>query len=196
MVRECWWVATAAWLMVLGTGHEARASLVHGWMSIGDLVTRSSDVFIGNVIDARSVWDGNQGEICTIVTLEVQSELKGRADDDGLVRLRVPGGRVGGFTETVIGAPTFAVDETVLVFVADRGDGLLEVVGMAQGKYAIRQEPYSGLQFAVSDTSGLQRLVPDGHGAYTTESSTVREVLLQDLVEAIDQHINPRLVMR
>ncbi len=193
---RAWIVAVTVLFMSSWAEGTARASLVDDWLSVGQLVARSDGIFIGRVIDARSAWDGERGEICTFATVEVQSELKGAADADGTIRIRIPGGRVGSVIERVGGAPQFMLDETVLVFVTSGGDGCFRLVGMAQGKYAIRQDPYSGIPFAISNASGLQRLVPASAGGYVAEPAAQREVLLRDLIDAIEQHTYPRLVMR
>ncbi len=196
MSRWAWIAGVAGLWLVAGLGNEARASLVDEWLSIRELVERSDGIFIGEVQDGRSQWDGRSGEICTLVTLEVQSELKGRADSDGTIHLRVPGGRVGSVMERVVGAARFAPGEHVLVFAARDQEGFYRVTGMAQGKYTIRQDSYSGIQFAVSDGSGLRRLVADGDGSYRAEEASSREVLLTVLIQAIEEHTRPALVMR
>ena len=71
----------------------------------------------------------------TIVTLDVERYLKGSLGD--IVEFRVPGGELGRFRNVVVGAPAFAVDERVVVFLGARGPSVPYVLGLSQGVFRI-----------------------------------------------------------
>ena len=53
------------------------------------------------------------------------------------LRFRVPGGELGRFRSIVVGAPEFAVDERVVVFLGARGPSVPYVLGLSQGVFRV-----------------------------------------------------------
>jgi hypothetical protein len=51
------------------------------------------------------------------------------------VRFRVPGGELGRFRSIVVGAPEFAVDQRVVVFLGAQGPSVPHVLGLSQGVF-------------------------------------------------------------
>jgi hypothetical protein len=84
-------------------------------------------------VDAQ--WTDDRGSIETIVTLEVKSYLKGALG--AALRFRVPGGELGRFRSIVVGAPEFAVDQHVVVFLGARGPSVPYVLGLSQGVFRL-----------------------------------------------------------
>jgi hypothetical protein len=82
-------------------------------------------------VDAR--WTADHRTIETIVTLEAESYLKGGLGET--VQFRVPGGVLGRYRSIVVGAPAFAVDQHVVVFLGARGPSVPFVVGFSQGVF-------------------------------------------------------------
>jgi Matrixin/Dictyostelium (slime mold) repeat len=104
-------------------------------MSDVDLVSSSSFIVTAEVDWIESVeLDG--GRIATRITLEVERAVKGNITGDTIV-VTEPGGRVGGRTVRIFGAPEYAVGERVLVFLWRVHDGTLRTNGLALGKYHI-----------------------------------------------------------
>src|SRR5438445_8232870 len=81
---------------------------------LGELSRDALAIARGRVAALDSQWTDDRRTIETIVTLEVESYLKGRLG--ATLRFRVPGGELGRFRSVVVGAPAFDVDQRVVVF--------------------------------------------------------------------------------
>ena len=86
---------------------------------LGELSRDARAIVRGRVAALDTQWTEDRGTIETIVTLEVERYLKGAFGPT--LRFRVPGGDLGRFRSIVVGAPEFAVDERVVVFLGARG---------------------------------------------------------------------------
>ena len=89
----------------------------------------------GRVAAVDGRWTDDRRTIETIVTLDVDEYLKG--DLGRAVQFRVPGGLLGRFRSIVVGAPRFAVDDRVIVFLGSRGPMIPFIVGFSQGIYRV-----------------------------------------------------------
>jgi hypothetical protein len=89
----------------------------------------------GRVAAVDAQWTEDRGTIETLVTLEVESYLKGSLGST--LRFRVPGGELGRFRSIVVGAPEFAVDQRVVVFLGARGPSVPYVLGLNQGVFRV-----------------------------------------------------------
>ena len=89
----------------------------------------------GRVVRIDGRWTDGRRTIETLVTLEVESYLKGSFGET--VQFRVPGGRLGRFRNLVIGAPRFDVGQRVIVFLGASGPVIPYVLGMHQGVYRV-----------------------------------------------------------
>src|SRR3954466_14871899 len=104
---------------------------------LGELSQERLAIARGRVAALDSQWTEDHGTIETIVTLEVDSYLKGNLG--ALLRFRVPGGELGRFRSIVVGAPAFAVDQRVVVFLGAKGPSVPFVLGMSQGVFRLRR---------------------------------------------------------
>lgn len=97
------------------------------------LTAHAEVVIAGRVTALRATWTEDHEAIYTDVTLHIERVLAGplRVGQDLVVRRE--GGVVDGIGMKVFGAPSFAKDEEVVLFVERRGAARY-VVGMAQGK--------------------------------------------------------------
>lgn len=96
---------------------------------------RSSDVVVqGKVLSATSRMTADGRRIVTEVEIAVERAWKGVPD--AVVRVVVPGGRVGRVAQLVDAAATFEEGEEVVVFLARRGPSW-RVMGHALGKYRV-----------------------------------------------------------
>jgi hypothetical protein len=102
---------------------------------LGELSRDARAIVRGRVAAVDSQWTEDRGTIETIVTLEVESYLKGALGP--ALRFRVPGGDLGRFRSIVVGAPAFAVDEHVVVFLGARGPSVPYVLGLSQGVFRV-----------------------------------------------------------
>ena len=84
-------------------------------------------------LDAQ--WASDHHMIETIVSLEVESSLKGSLGS--IVRFRVPGGVLGRFRSILVGAPNFSIDQHVVVFLGATGPSVPYVIGLSQGVFGV-----------------------------------------------------------
>jgi len=104
---------------------------------LGELSRDAIAIARGRVAAVNTQWTDDRGTIETIVTLEVESYLKGSFGP--LLRFRVPGGELGRFRSIVVGAPEFVVDQRVVVFLGARGPTIPFIVGFNQGVFRVAE---------------------------------------------------------
>ena len=100
---------------------------------LGELSRDALAIARGRVTALDAQWTEDRGTIETIVTLEVESYLKGGLGST--LKFRVPGGELGRFRSIVVGAPEFAVDQPIVVFLGARGPSMPHVLGLSQGVF-------------------------------------------------------------
>src|SRR2546427_1681577 len=98
---------------------------------LGELTRDARAIARGRVVAVDAQWTPDRRTLETLVTLEVESYLKGALGGTG--QFRVPGGTLGRFRSIVVGAPEFAVDDRVVVFLGARGPSVPYVLGFSQG---------------------------------------------------------------
>src|ERR1700709_1968290 len=121
-------------LLVTVPAMSARATILIP-ADLGELSRDALAIAAGRVAGLDAQWTDDHRTIETIVTLEVDSYLKGRLG--ATLRFRVPGGELGRFRSVVVGAPAFAVDQRVVVFLGARGPSVPFVLGMSQGVFRL-----------------------------------------------------------
>jgi len=102
---------------------------------LGELSHDAIAIARGRVAALDAQWSEDHGTIETMVTLEVESYLKGSLGST--LRFRVPGGELGRFRSVVVGAPQFAIDQRVVVFLGARGPSVPFVLGLSQGVFRL-----------------------------------------------------------
>ena len=102
---------------------------------LGELSRDAVAIARGRVAALDAQWTEDRGTIETIVTLEVESYLKGGLGSR--LRFRVPGGELGRLRSVVVGAPAFALDQRVVVFLGARGPSVPYVLGLSQGVFRL-----------------------------------------------------------
>jgi hypothetical protein len=112
----------------------ARATVLVG-ADLGELSHDAIAIARGTVVAVTPRWTDNHRTIETVVTLSVERYLKGSLGNT--VDFLVPGGEFGRFRNIVVGAPAFAVDEHVVVFLGARGPSVPYVLGLNQGVFRI-----------------------------------------------------------
>jgi hypothetical protein len=100
---------------------------------LGELSRDAVAIARGRVAALDTQWTEDRGTIETIVTLEVESYLKGGLG--ATLRFRVPGGTLGRLRSIVVGAPEFAVDQRVVVFLGAQGPAVPHLLGFSQGVF-------------------------------------------------------------
>lgn len=105
-----------------------------------DLTELSRDaraIVRGRVIALDPRWSDDRRSIETIVTLEVEGYLKGAFGQT--VQFRVSGGTLGRLRSITVGAPEFAIDERIVVFLGADGPSVPHVLGLNQGVFRVVQ---------------------------------------------------------
>ena len=120
--------------VLLAAGISARATVLIP-ADLGELSRDALAIARGRVAALDAQWTEDRGTIETIVTLEVESYLKG--DFGSTLRFRVPGGDLGRFRSVVVGAPEFAIDQRVVVFLGAHGPAVPHVLGLNQGVFRV-----------------------------------------------------------
>jgi hypothetical protein len=120
--------------LVLALAVPARATVLIP-ADLGELSRDAIAIARGRVAALDAQWTEDHATIETIVTLEVESYLKGSLGST--LRFRVPGGELGRFRSVVVGAPAFAVDQHVVVFLGAQGPSVPHLLGMSQGVFGL-----------------------------------------------------------
>jgi len=102
---------------------------------VGELARDARAIARGRVVAVDARWAGDHRSIETTVTLDVDAYLKGSFGS--MLQFRVPGGDLGRFRSITVGAPQFAVDDRIIVFLGARGPSVPYVLGLNQGVFRI-----------------------------------------------------------
>lgn len=147
-------------LLAASLGSAAHAT-VFVPADLTDLVNESGAIVYGRVRETRSVLVDARQRVETLVTLDVQAALKG--DPGRAVVFRVPGGEIGRYRSVLVGAPTFDLDEEVVVFLAGAAPVIPHVLGLSQGVLRVARDDRFGTPVVmaplVSTASTPQRVV-------------------------------------
>lgn len=133
-----------------------------------EMIVEARAIVRGKVLAIETGLDEQQDSIYTYVTIKVQDVLKGQITQRKIV-LKQPGGQYGSRGSMVFGAPEFVVDETVILYLDTWRDGSLRVHQMLLGKFAVIEDPDTGVLFAVrnSPATGVQVLGQSSKGPIT-----------------------------
>jgi hypothetical protein len=131
--RGCY-LAVFVLLMSVGLATPVRATVVLP-ADLGELAHDARAIARGRVTSIEAHWGEDRRSIETIVTLEVDAYLKGAFGQT--LRFRVPGGELGRLRSIMVGAPEFAVDDRVIVFLGARGPSVPYILGLGQGVFRI-----------------------------------------------------------
>ena len=106
------------------------------------MLTRAADaIVIGTVASIETIGKAD-GRIATLVTVDVESEYKGRVGSR--VTLRQTGGSLDGRRLWVAGSPQFRVGERQLLFLSRRADGSAQTTALGMGQFTLRPHPRTG----------------------------------------------------
>ena len=115
-------------------------------LSAADLTNQADVVAVGKVSATKSEWNADKTRIVTRVTVAVSEFLKGGGDPQ--MSIITPGGEIGEAGEMYFGAPRFAENEHVVVFVKGGPNRQYRVAGGAQGKITVTQDATTGVMMA------------------------------------------------
>jgi hypothetical protein len=112
------------------------------------LCARASAVVVAEVTGSEGQWSADPtGGIETWWDLAVTRTIRGEALAD--LRLRTPGGSVGGLTQTISEAPRLRTDARFLLLLSPSADGW-QIVGGADGVVALPWDSPSAVEDAVA----------------------------------------------
>jgi hypothetical protein len=128
--------AVAGLLMLLSA--PARATTMVR-MSDEALTLGADAIVTGTVTDLEPQRVGTGGAIATLVTIAIDSVIKGYLPG-ATVTVRDLGGRLGDDELHLFGAPHYELGETVIAFLGQDGDGFLRTSQMALGKFSVTSD--------------------------------------------------------
>lgn len=126
-------------LLSVVTSWSPAGATVYVPTELSDLVRASPTIVRAVVVDVTADRSDVRGKISSVVTLEAEAYVKGNLGP--LLRIRVPGGRVGRYENIVMGAPRFAAGQRVIVFLDARPPQLPHLVRLGQGVFRILARP-------------------------------------------------------
>lgn len=133
--------------LISSVSHATTVQRLH----LDDLVRKANTIVVGKATKSRSFWNSNHKLILTTYTLEIQETIKG--ERSRTVEVTTIGGTVGDVTLQVAGMPSFAPGENAVVFIEYVG-GFATVVGLEQGKFAVRNGEVSNRMTGLSFPDG------------------------------------------
>src|SRR3954468_23781479 len=99
-----------------------------------ELVTVSSTIVRGRVVDVHAEWIDGRRSLETFVTVEAAEYYKGSLGET--LTVRTPGGQLGRYRTIFVGAPEFRAGDEVILFL--RGNSRVPtIVGLSQGAYRV-----------------------------------------------------------
>ncbi|MBN2310645.1 MAG: DUF2029 domain-containing protein [Candidatus Hydrogenedentes bacterium] len=135
---------TASLLVAALCWVAAPAHAQFAFKDMEEYVAASDDIVTGRVTAAESHWTADGRKIVTDVTVKVDDVVKGRFNKSGNVYFSLPTGRVGPIGRFCPQLPRFEKDEDVLLFLEDRGEHGLMIVGGLTGKYNVKTNQETG----------------------------------------------------
>ena len=99
------------------------------------VVTESTIIVHGRVVDVTSVLAGPRRTIESRVTVDVIDAVKGASTRS--VTFRVPNGQVGRYRRILVGAPEFEEGDELFVFLHGRAPAVPTLFGLSQGVYRV-----------------------------------------------------------
>lgn len=152
MVRVLRLLSAAVLVASLGIAPSAFATSIAA-LSVEQMVDASDVVATGTVRAVRSEWVSDR-RIITYAEIELDSVSKGLADVGDFVTVESPGGVLDdGTMSNVEFAARYSVGERTLVFLCEKRQGTsFGTVGMALGKFTVKQDPATGSDMIVRFT--------------------------------------------
>jgi hypothetical protein len=127
-------VAAVLMGLVIAAGSTLHATIVVP-ADLGQLSRDAVAIARGRVAAVDGRWTDDRRTIETIVSLDVEGYLKGALG--ATLQFRVPGGQLGRYRSIVVGAPAFALNDHVVVFLGASGPMVPYILGLNQGVYRV-----------------------------------------------------------
>ena len=172
----------ATMMGVLGSLPASATSMVA--LSQDQMVDASTAVVHGVVTE---VWteEDTKGVVWTRAQVEVRETYKGDTAVKAYIVDQI-GGRFGGNTTGMAGTARFSIGEDAIFFLETLGNGRTTTVGLSQGKFTTRMDPYTQLQV-------VTRFAPPAHQKYDHRFIPLPaeddRIYLSDFVERIQDRV-------
>jgi hypothetical protein len=153
-----------------------------------ELVTASPVIVHGQVIDVRTQWVDDRRSIETLITVEATDYLRGNLGAH--VTVKMPGGQMGRYRTTFVGAPQFRSGDEVVLFLKSSGTPYPTVVGFSQGVFRVVPDSRTGRRMIaapilMAKLGGEPEVVVRGDVARKPQSiESFRDIVLQVLSTA------------
>jgi hypothetical protein len=138
-------------------------------------LARRADTIVAGTVRSIATVATADGGIATRVTIDVDTQLKGRRATSVVVDQ--PGGAFGDRELWIEGAPQFRTGERQLLFLAERGDGTLRTVAFGLGQYHLHER------------EGRDTLAERSLGAPVLGGATIRRLRFSRLVRTIERAV-------
>lgn len=171
-----------ALLLIFAVGESTATSAVP--QTLSQLTDASSHIVRGDVRRIESRWNADQTLIVTDVSLWVGESFKGSAR--GQIIVTLPGGRIDDLVLDVVGAPSFALDEEVLVFLQRGENDNFLLPTLFQGKFHLTTDE-DGTTWLGNDHSTLPHLLPGRAASLQSNSRMPLDTFLGELTTTLGQ---------
>ncbi len=128
------WIVSLTLVALTLLTTAARATTVAAPVSLDQLTAASELIVHGQVTGIESRRDADH--IFTTIELEVADRLKGDAAP-GPVTIEFYGGIHNGIATLVVGSPSMAVGEEVVMFLKQKRTGVHHVLNLSEGKFQV-----------------------------------------------------------
>lgn len=153
----------------------ARATILAP-IDFNELAVTAETVVYARVLAVTPVLT-DQHRVESVVTAEAIGYIKGGLGRT--VTFRIPGGQIGAFRSVMVGAPTFAEGDEVVLFLGSRGPALPYLVGFSQGVYRVVADARTAVRMVIPPpavNTGVTEQVVRGAAAPITLDAFIARV--------------------
>jgi hypothetical protein len=144
------WTAVMLLVAVTGVGLPLQSTTLRR-MSLNQLARAADAVVRARCVGSAARWEN--GAIWTVSEFELVERFQG--SPPSRIRIRLPGGQVGGVATRIEDVPQFRAGDDAVLFLEARPDGSYAVTAWVEGTFRIRRTPGDGREFVTQDSSGV-----------------------------------------
>ena len=175
------WLAGCLLLLVLVLVGDSEATSVIP-QTLSELTDANSHIVRGDVRAIDSRWNADRTLIVTDISLWIGESFKGAAR--GQIIVTLPGGRIDDLVLDVVGVPSFALEEEVVLFLQRGEDDNFLIPDLYQGKFRLTTEE-DGTTWLSNDHSTLPQLLPGRASSLTSSERMPFESFRSELESAL-----------
>jgi hypothetical protein len=177
-------LAAVVTLLLSGLGHGATVVQL-----TNEELTKRAEVILHGKCTAHVAKPGTGQTIVTEYTFEVIDFIKSGTATKSFV-FQALGGKLEDRGYAISGAPVYAVDEEVILFLdaAHPKTGCRHAIGLAQGKFTVKQEQGSSKRYLVRDLGGL-RLVDSKGNMVGIQSAEGPRLYLEPFLKEVRSYL-------